>query len=113
MGIAPLSLVIAGTAVLADQLIIQESTTFARRLMEPHHWKALGGPNLPLKIILVGGGGGVTVAVETELLKGQRASAPNIYAKTPVQLVQIVEQERAAMSSVIKATQQVAAEKLM
>ena len=62
------------------------------------NWKALGGPDIPLKIILVGGGGGVTVAVEAEFLKGKRASAPNvIYVKTPVQLVQIVEQEPAAI----------------
>ena len=116
------------------------------------NWKALGGPDMPLKIILVNGGGGVTVVVETELLKGQRVPAPNvIYVKTPVQLVQVVEQDpaaigfaqltlarqrklqeivldnpieqqlslvtfgepTAAISSVIKAVQRIAAERLM
>ena len=250
IGTAWLSLVIAGSfsAALADPLIIQGSTTFARRLMEPYrgvieaasgqeltvipnkstpgliallegrahlamisaplqseidlmqkampglpydrlrafdvsqtrvavavhasnpvrkatrdsitrvltgdisNWKALGGPNVPVKIILVSGGGGVTVAVESELLKGKPVAIPNvIYVKTPVQLVQVVEQEpgaigfaqvalvrqrkvqeivldapieqqlslvtfgepTAAMSSVIKAAQRVAADKLL
>jgi phosphate transport system substrate-binding protein len=117
-----------------------------------NNWKAVGGPNIPVKIVLVSGGGGVTVAVETELLKGKSVSVPNvIYVKTPVQLVQVVEQEpaaigfaqvalmrqrnvqeivldtpieqqlslvtfgepTAAMSSVIKAAQRIAAETLM
>ena len=194
IAIASLFLAIAGSAALADPLIVQGSTTFARRVMEPYqaaieaasgqeltvipnkstpgliallegrahmamisaplaseidllqksmaglpydrlqafevfrapvavavhasnpvrkasrdtitriltgdvnNWKALGGPDRPLKIVLVGGGGGVTVVVETELLKGQRVPAPNvIYVKTPVQLVQVVEQDPAAI----------------
>jgi phosphate transport system substrate-binding protein len=65
---------------------------------EINNWKALGGPNIPVKIILVGGGGGVTVAVEGELLKGKPVSASNvIHVKTPVQLVQVVEQEPGAI----------------
>jgi len=193
-GIACVALAIAGSAALADPLIVQGSTTFARRLLEPfqgaieaasgqeltvipnkstpgliallegrahmamisaplqseidllqksmaglpydrlrafeisrtrvavavhasnplrkasrdsiariltgeiNNWKALGGPNIPLKIVLVSGGGGVTVAVETELLKGKAVSLPNvIYVKTPVQLVQVVEQEPGAI----------------
>jgi hypothetical protein len=48
--------------------------------------------------VLVGGGGGVTAVVESELLRGQKlgASSP-IFVKTPVQLVQVVEQERGAL----------------
>jgi phosphate transport system substrate-binding protein len=62
------------------------------------NWSALGGPNLPIRIVLVGGGGGVTSVVESELLGGQQAKAPNIiYTKTPIQLVQITEQERGAI----------------
>ena len=62
------------------------------------NWSALGGPNLPIRIVLVGGGGGVTAVVEAELLGGQAAKAANvIYTKTPIQLVQITEQERGAM----------------
>ncbi len=62
------------------------------------NWRAFGGRDLPIRIVLVGGGGGVTVAVEAQLLKGQSVTAPNvIYVKTPVQLVQVVEQERGAI----------------
>jgi phosphate transport system substrate-binding protein len=62
------------------------------------NWRALGGPDLPIRIVLVGGGGGITVAVEAELLNGQSVKVPNvIYVKTPVQLVQVVEQEAGAL----------------
>ena len=62
------------------------------------NWKALGGPDLPIRVVLVGGGGGLTVAVESELLAGQSAKSPNVlYVKTPVQLVQVVEQEPGAI----------------
>ncbi|CAN7470586.1 substrate-binding domain-containing protein [Bradyrhizobium sp. LjRoot220] len=65
---------------------------------EIDNWKALGGPDLPIRVVLVGGGGGVTVAVQSELLSGQPAKSPNaIYVKTPVQLVQVVEQEPGAL----------------
>ena len=61
---------------------------------ETNNWKELGGPDLPIRIVLVGGGGGVTIAVESELLGGQQANSPNVlYVNTPVQLVQVVEQE--------------------
>jgi phosphate transport system substrate-binding protein len=67
-------------------------------LGEITNWSALGGPDLPIRIVLVGGGGGVTLAVEGELLKGQSAKAQNvIYVKTPVQLTQVVEQEPGAL----------------
>ena len=65
---------------------------------EIDNWKALGGPDLPIRVVLVGGGGGVTVAVQSELLSGQLAKSPNaIYVKSPVQLVQVVEQEPGAL----------------
>ena len=62
------------------------------------NWKALGGSDLPIRVILVGGGGGVTAVIEADLLSGQQTTAPNkVYVRTPVQLVQVVEQERAAI----------------
>jgi phosphate transport system substrate-binding protein len=62
------------------------------------NWKALGGPDLPIRVVLVGGGGGLTVAVETGLLNGQRVSTPSkIYVNSPVQLIQIVNQELGAI----------------
>jgi phosphate transport system substrate-binding protein len=62
------------------------------------NWRTLEGPDLPIRVILVGGGGGLTVAVESGLLNGQEVSAPNkIYVNTPVQLIQVVNQERGAL----------------
>jgi ABC-type phosphate transport system substrate-binding protein len=67
-------------------------------LGEIGNWRALGGRDLPIRTVLVSGGGGVTVAVEAHLLKGQPVKASSvIYVKTPVQLVQVVEQEQGAM----------------
>ena len=62
------------------------------------NWKTLGGPDLPIRVVLVGGGGGVTVTVEAALLKGEQASTPNkLYVKTATQLFQVVEQEPGAL----------------
>jgi ABC-type phosphate transport system substrate-binding protein len=62
------------------------------------NWAALGGPSKAIRIVLVGGGGGVTTVVETELLEGKAINLPNItYMKSPVQLVQVVAQDPAAI----------------
>jgi phosphate transport system substrate-binding protein len=58
------------------------------------NWSELGGKDQPVRVVLVGGGGGVTTVVESELLDGKLPEGPHIiYVKTPVQLVQVVEQE--------------------
>jgi phosphate transport system substrate-binding protein len=63
-------------------------------LGEISNWSEVGGPNVAVRVVLVGGGGGVTTVVESELIKGRLGDAPHIiYVKTPVQLVQVVEQE--------------------
>ena len=54
---------------------------------------ALGGDDLPIKVVLVSGGGGVTSVIESELLEGRSAAGPHvIYVKTPVQVIQVVAQ---------------------
>jgi phosphate transport system substrate-binding protein len=64
------------------------------------NWSQIGGKPGLIRVVLVGGGGGLTVAVETELLDGHAASNPNVlYVKTPVQLVAIVEQEPNALGA--------------
>ena len=61
------------------------------------NWSELGGKDQPIRVVLVGGGGGVTTVVESELLNGKMPDGPHIiYVKTPVQLVQVIEQEPGA-----------------
>lgn len=62
------------------------------------NWSELGGKDMPVRVVLVGGGGGVTTVVETELLNSKIPEGPHIiYVKTPVQLVQVIEQEPGAL----------------
>jgi phosphate transport system substrate-binding protein len=62
------------------------------------NWSEVGGKDQPLRIVLVGGGGGVTAVVESELLNGRLVEGSHIiYVKTPVQLVQVVEQEQGSL----------------
>jgi len=62
------------------------------------NWSELGGKDQPIRVVLVGGGGGVTTVIESELLNGKLPDGPHIiYVKTPVQLVQVIEQEPGAV----------------
>ena len=62
------------------------------------NWSELGGKDHPIRVVLVGGGGGVTTVIESELLNGRLPDGPHIiYVKTPVQLVQVIEQEPGAV----------------
>lgn len=67
-------------------------------LGEITNWNVLGGPDLPIRVVLVGGGGGVTTVIESEMLGGQQINGPHtIFVKSPVQLVQVIEQEPGAI----------------
>lgn len=62
------------------------------------NWSEIGGDNIPIRVVFVGAGGGVTSTVEAAVLDGQRISAANVlYVKTAVQLTQVVEQEPTAL----------------
>lgn len=61
-------------------------------------WSALGGKPGTIRVVSVGGGGGVVTTVESELLDGHAVRGPNIlYVRTALQLIQIVEQTPGAM----------------
>jgi phosphate transport system substrate-binding protein len=58
------------------------------------NWSELGGADVRIRVVLVGGGGGVTSVVQDQLLDGKQAMpSTTLYTKTPVQLVEIVRQE--------------------
>jgi phosphate transport system substrate-binding protein len=62
------------------------------------NWTSLGGPDLPIRIVVVGGGGGVATAVQAALLNDGDVTAPNkIYTRSAIQVTQIVEQEPGAL----------------
>ncbi len=57
------------------------------------NWRAVGGPNLPIKIVHVREGGGVQASIEAALLGGKSISAKNvILVQISSQVVKIVEQ---------------------
>jgi phosphate transport system substrate-binding protein len=61
---------------------------------EINSWALVGGDSIPIRLVLVGGGGGVTSTVESAVLGTGRITAPNVlYVKTAIQLAQVIEQE--------------------
>ena len=62
------------------------------------NWQDLGGKAAPIRLVLVGGGGGVATTIEAELLEGKPIHGPNIiYVRTALQLTGVVEQEPNAL----------------
>ena len=60
-------------------------------LGEITNWKDLGGPDLPIRVALAGGGG-IAEVINSELLEGRSVAAPNVLdASSPEQLIQIME----------------------
>ena len=61
---------------------------------EIDNWSALGGADRPIRIVVVGEGGGVTTTLQAVLLDGKPITAANIlYVRTAVQLAWVVEQD--------------------
>jgi phosphate transport system substrate-binding protein len=62
------------------------------------NWKDLGGPDLPIRVAYVQGGGGVTLCVSGELLGGKPFTpASPIRVSFGAQVVKVVEQEPRAL----------------
>jgi ABC-type phosphate transport system substrate-binding protein len=71
-----------------------------RRILtgEIANWKALGGPDLPVRVVAVRQGGGVLGTVETRLLGTGRITAPDVIrVQVGTQVVKVVAQEPGAM----------------
>jgi phosphate transport system substrate-binding protein len=62
------------------------------------NWREVGGPDSPIRIVMVRSGGGVQASIEEQLLKGKPISAPDIIVvQISSQVVKIVEQEPGAL----------------
>lgn len=57
------------------------------------NWKAVGGPDRPIRIVMVRGGGGVQASIEEEFLHGKSITAPNpIVVQISSQVIKVTEQ---------------------
>jgi ABC-type phosphate transport system substrate-binding protein len=86
-------------AVHASNTVRHVSMGTVRKILvgEIRNWKELGGPDLPIRVVLADGGGAMTV-VDSQFMGGQTvALSTAIHVKTPVQLVQVIEQEPGAL----------------
>jgi ABC-type phosphate transport system substrate-binding protein len=61
------------------------------------NWAELGGSDAPIRIVIVGGGGGVASTVEAQSLDGQPIQGNILYVKAATQVVGVVAQERNAL----------------
>jgi len=61
-------------------------------------WRGVGGPDLPIRVVLVREGGGVQASIEQELLDGKAISAPDaITVQISSEVVKLVEQTPEAL----------------
>jgi ABC-type phosphate transport system substrate-binding protein len=71
-----------------------------RRILQGkiNNWQMLGGPELPLRVVVVREGGGVQFSVEAELLGGERITPDDpIVVQIGTQVTKVVEQEPGAL----------------
>lgn len=66
---------------------------------EINNWKTLGGTDIPIRVVIVRGGGGVPTAVEAELLDGKPITATEhaIYVQSGAHVMAVVGQEPGAL----------------
>jgi phosphate transport system substrate-binding protein len=61
-------------------------------------WNELGGPDLPIRVVSLDGGGGIPLTMETELLEGRPIAAKDrIRVRISTQVAKVVEQEPGAL----------------
>ena len=57
------------------------------------NWRGVGGSDLPIRIVMVRGGGGVQASIEEEFLHGKHITAPNpIVVQISSQVIKVTEQ---------------------
>jgi phosphate transport system substrate-binding protein len=81
-------------AVHPSNPVRQASLADIKRILrgEITNWKELGGPDLPIRVALAGGGG-IAAVIKSELLEGKPLAAPNVLnVGSPDQLVQAIGQ---------------------
>jgi len=87
-------------AVHPSNAIRAASLDVMRRILrgEINNWQQLGGANIPIRLVAVRGGGGVTTAVESALLQGKPIGATDvIYVQSGAQVPPVVAVERGAL----------------
>jgi phosphate transport system substrate-binding protein len=66
-----------------------------RRILlgEITNWRDVGGPDLPIKIVMVQGGGGVQASIESDFLNGKSINVPNpMLVQLSSQVIKMTEQ---------------------
>lgn len=82
-------------AVHPETMVHSLTAHLMRRVLsgDIRNWQDLGGPDLPIRLVMVRDGGGVKLAVEKELLGGKSISVQDaIYVQIGSQVIRVVRQ---------------------
>ena len=96
----PVSQVRVAFAINPSNPVRRTDMQFIRKILsgELTNWKDLGGPDLPIRVVYVQAGGGVTLCVAGELFGGRPFTPANpIRVTFGAQVVKVVEQEPRAL----------------
>jgi len=87
-------------AVHGDNPVRAITVANLRRILlgEIRNWNEVGGRDVPIRLVMVREGGGVQASVESQLLKGEKITAPDpIRVQISSQVVKVVMQEPGAL----------------
>ncbi len=87
-------------AVNPDNPVRSISTENLRGILQGRisNWQSVGGPDLPIRVVMVREGGGVQLSIESQVLNGAKvAPADLISVQISSQVTKIVQQERSAL----------------